>query len=123
MGLNTEYGATLQELLDKSKPQISRKRLKILLLEIKKKEIKKLKIFQNLLEKISQSPQYIQKRQSQSIRVNVYEAKLTKKQVYLEILVPHLNNPSEEVIFESNKIKEEHKTMKLQNEEVMLKNT
>ena len=39
---------------------------------------------------------------------------------YLEILVPYLNNPSEETIFGSNKIKEQHETMKLQNEEVML---
>ena len=29
-------------------------------------------------------------------------------------------HPSEEVIFESNRIKEQHETMKLQNEEVML---
>ena len=35
--------------------------------------------------------------------------------------MPYLNNPSEEVLFGSNKIKEEHETMKLQNEEVMLK--
>ena len=40
-----------------------------------------------------------------------------------EILVPYLNNPSEETIFGSNKIKEQHETMKLQNEEVMLRNT
>ena len=33
-----------------------------------------------------------------------------------EILVPYLNNSSEETIFGSNKIKEEHETMKLQNE-------
>ena len=33
-------------------------------------------------------------------------------------MVPHLNNPSEEAIFGNNKIKEEHETMKLQNEEV-----
>ena len=39
---------------------------------------------------------------------------------YLEILVPYLNNSSEETIFGSNKIKEQHETMKLQNEEVML---
>ena len=32
---------------------------------------------------------------------------------YLEILVSFLNNPSEEAIFGSNTIKEEHKTMKL----------
>ena len=57
---------------------------------------------------------------------NVYEheiftRKLTKNQSYLEVLVPYVNNPSEEAIFGSNKIKEEHETMKLQNEEVMLK--
>ena len=49
--------------------------------------------------------------------------KLTKKETYLEILVPYLNNPSEETIFGSHKIKEQHETMKLQNEEVMLRNT
>ena len=48
--------------------------------------------------------------------------KLTKNQEYLETLVPYLNNPSAEAIFGSNKIKEEHETTKLQNEEVMLKN-
>ena len=40
-----------------------------------------------------------------------------------EILVPYLNNSSEETIFGSNKIKEKHETMKLQNEEIMLINT
>ena len=39
------------------------------------------------------------------------------------MLVPYLNNPSEEAIFLSNKIKKEHETMTLQNEEAMLKNT
>ena len=57
---------------------------------------------------------------------NVYEQemftrKLTKNQEYLETLLPHLNNPSEEAIFRSNEIKEGLETMKLQNEEVMLK--
>ena len=32
----------------------------------------------------------------------------------------YLNNHSDETIFGSNKIKEQHETMKLQNEEVML---
>ena len=31
--------------------------------------------------------------------------------MYLEILAPYLNNPSEEAIFESNKSKEEHETI------------
>ena len=33
------------------------------------------------------------------------------------------NNPSEETIFGSNKIKEQHERIKLQNEEVILRNT
>ena len=37
---------------------------------------------------------------------------------YLKMLVPYLDNPSEEVIFESNQIKEIHETRKLLNEEV-----
>ena len=41
----------------------------------------------------------------------------------MEILVPYLNNPSEEAIFGSNKIKEKHETMTLQNEEVMVKDS
>ena len=31
----------------------------------------------------------------------------------LEIMVPYLNNSSEETIFGSNKIKEQHETMKI----------
>ena len=38
---------------------------------------------------------------------------------YLEMLVTYLNNPSKETIFGSNRIKEQHETVKLQNEEVM----
>ena len=34
--------------------------------------------------------------------------------------VTYLNNPSEEAIFESNRIKDQHETMKLQSEEFML---
>ena len=44
--------------------------------------------------------------------------KLTENYTYLETLVPYLNNPSEETIFGSNKIKKQHETTKLQNEEV-----
>ena len=53
----------------------------------------------------------------------MFMRKLTKDYTYLEILVPYFNNPSEETIYGSNKIKEKHETMKLQNEEVMLRNT
>ena len=52
----------------------------------------------------------------------MFRRKLTKSQAHLKILAPYLNNSSEEAIFRSNKIKEEHETMKLQNKDVMLKN-
>ena len=42
---------------------------------------------------------------------------------HLEMLVPYLNNPSEETIFRSNRIKKQHEAMKLQNEEPMLSKT
>ena len=53
----------------------------------------------------------------------MFKRKLTKNYANLEILVPYLNNPSEEAMIENNKIKVGHETMILQNEEVMLKNT
>ena len=46
--------------------------------------------------------------------------KLTTNYTFLEILVRYINNLSEETLFGRNKIKEQHETMKLQNEEVML---
>ena len=114
MVYNTENGASLQKLPDKS--QISGKRQWILLLEIVKKESKTLNTFQKLLEQISQSPQYNQSRQGQSSRENVQRKLPRTSKTYPEILVPYLNNSSEETIFGSNKIKEQHETMKLQNE-------
>ena len=39
------------------------------------------------------------------------------------MLVAYLNNPSEETIFGSNRIKKQHETMKLQNEEVKMNST
>ena len=51
MGQNTKNGATLQELASyPDKSEISGKRMGILLLEIEKKESKKLKTFQKLFE-------------------------------------------------------------------------
>ena len=37
------------------------------------------------------------------------------------MLVAYLNNPSEQTIFGSNRIKKQHGTMKFQNEKVILK--
>ena len=94
-------------------------------MEIEEKKSTTVKNFQKLLEQISQRPQYYQSRQRQTIRAaeEMFMRKLTKNQTYLEILVTYLNNPSEETIFGSNKIKEQHETEKLQNEEVMPQNT
>lgn len=55
MSYDTENEATLQELPDIEITNLG-KRKKKLLLEIKRKENKKLKIFQQLLQKMSQSP-------------------------------------------------------------------
>ena len=90
MGYNTENGATLLELSEKS--QFQRKRRRKLLLNIERKESKKLKIFQKLLEQMNQNPQYNRSRQSESSanREEIYTRKLTKNQAYLEILVPYL---------------------------------
>ena len=52
----------------------------------------------------------------------MFTRELTKNYENPETVVPYLNNPSEEAIFGSNRIKDEHETMKLQNEEVMVKN-
>ena len=49
--------------------------------------------------------------------------KLIKNQTCQEILLPYLNNLSEEAVFGSNKIKEQHEPVNLQNEEDMLRNT
>ena len=45
----------------------------------------------------------------------------TKLARHLDMLVAYLNNPSEEAILGSNRIKKQHETMKPQNEEVMLR--
>ena len=45
------------------------------------------------------------------------------RHIYLEILLPCLDNHSEEAMFGSNQIQEQHETMKLQKKEATLKNT
>ena len=120
MVYNTGNGASLQKLPDKS--QILGKRQWILLLKIEKKESKTRNNFQKLLEQISQRPQYNQSAgwvRTEQRKQNVYEATSYQKlasQTYLEIMVPYLNNSSEETIFGSNEIKEQRETMKLQYE-------
>ena len=99
-----------------------RQRTNLRMQEIEKKESKKLKSFQKLLEQINQS-QYNQSRAGRAKAVEeMFTRKLTKNLAYLQILVPYLNNPSEEVILESQEIREKHEPMKFQNEEVILQN-
>ena len=96
MGYNTENGASLQKLLDKS--QISEKRQQILLLDIKEKENKILTIFRNYSSRLARALSKI--RAGRTIAVEeMFMRKLTKNYTYLEILVPYLNNTSEETIF------------------------
>ena len=53
---------------------------------------------------------------------NVYEKNDQELVISRSTGTAYRNNPSEEAIFETNKIKKEHETMKLHNEEDMLKN-
>ena len=96
------------------------------MLEIEKKESKNLKnlFFRNYSSRLARIPSTVRTGRAGVVE-EIYTYQKTDEQelgIYLEILVPYQNNRSEEVIFGSNKIKEEHETMKLQNEEVMLKN-
>ena len=103
--------------------KIFRKSQRIFLFGTEKKESKKLKNFQKLLEQISKSTQYNRAGRARTGE-EMFKRKLTKNQTYLGIpayTIP--NNPSEEAVFGSDKIKEEHKTMTLQNEKVMFQNT
>ena len=94
------------------------------MLKIEKVEGKRLKPFQNLLKRISSSTILSTIRAGRAgAEGEMFTSKITKNQVYLEILVSYLINPSEEDFFGSNKIKEENETLKLLNEGIMLKNT
>ena len=110
---NTGNGASIQKLPDKS--QISGKRQWIFLLEFQKNESKTLNTFLKLLKEISQSSQYNRVCGVRSLE-EMFMRKLPRtSQTYLEILGPYLNKSSEGTIFGSNKIKEQHETMKVQN--------
>ena len=91
---------------------------RILLLQTRKNESKKLKTFKKLLEQIVQVFQYNQNRKSQRSRGKVYQE--TEQELNISGNTGTIPiNPSEETIFGSNKVKKQHGTMKLQNEEVM----
>ena len=86
------------------------------MLEIEKKERKTLNNFQKLLEQIRQSPQYNQRAGRARVVEKMFRGNYQELGRHPEILVPYLNNSFEETIFGSDKIKEQHETMKLQNE-------
>ena len=92
------------------------------MLEIEKKESKT--IFRNYSSRLARVLSKIRAGMTRAVE-ETFMMKLASYQElasykYLEILVPYLNHPSEETVFGSNKIKEQHETMKLQNEQVML---
>ena len=86
------------------------------MLEIEKKESKILNNFQKLLEQIRQSPQYNQRAGRARAVEKMFRGNYQELARHPEILVPYLNNSFEETIFGSEKIEEQHETMKLQHE-------
>ena len=93
------------------------------MLEIEKRKIKYYKLFRNYSSRLARALSTIRTSRARAVEKIFMGKKLTKNYTYLEMLVPYLDNLSEETILGSNKIKEQHETMKLQNEEVMLRNT
>ena len=88
--------------------------------KLRKKKVKREMIFRDYLSRLARALSTIreqagleQSRERKCLWGNYQEL---ASQTYLEILVPYLNNSSEETIFGSNKIKEQLETMKLQNE-------
>ena len=67
------------------------------------------------LHKLPDKRQISGKRQWILLLENVQRILPRTSQTYPEILVPYLNNSSEETIFGSNKSNEQHETIKLQN--------
>ena len=78
-------------------------------LKLRKRKVKT----NNQIPPNGQIPHYNWSR-SQSNIETMFTRKLIKNQTYLKILLLYLNNPSEETISGSNKIKEQYETMKLQ---------
>ena len=71
--------------------------------------------FASLTKIISQSPEYNQRAGRARAVEKMFRGNYQELARHPKILVPSLNN-SEETIFGSNKIKDQHETMKLQNE-------
>ena len=85
---------------------------------IGKTESKKLKSFQKLLNQNSQSPQCNQSSRRRGVEEMFMRTTHIWEYWYLKMYLKKLY-----FIFRSNKIKEQHEAMKLQNEEIMLRTT
>ena len=82
--------------------------------KLRKKKVKHQILFRNYSSKLARTLSTIRAGRATAVE-KMFMGKLTRAS-YLEMLVLYLNNSSEETIFASNKIKEQHETMKLQNE-------
>ena len=92
--------------------------------KLKKRKVIHYKFFTIYSSQLARALSTIRAGRARAVRGNTYEE--TDKGLHISGnagRVPHLINPSEETIYESNKIKEQNETMELQNEEVMLRNT
>ena len=91
--------------------------------KLRKRKVRNKKNFRNYSSRLARILRIIRAGRARTVE-GIFTRKLNKNYAYLEILVQYLNNPSsEEAIFGSYKINEGGETMKLENEEVMLKNT
>ena len=76
------------------------------MLDIEKKESKKTrKFFRNYSGRIARALSKIRAGRARVVEKIFFTRKVTKNYTYLEIVVPYLNNLSEETIFGSNKIR------------------
>ena len=89
--------------------KVQEKNRKNIIVGIEKKESKKLKFFRNYSSRLARVLSTIRAGRAREVE-EMFTRKLTKNQACLEILVPYLNNPSEESIVGSNRIKE-HNTI------------
>ena len=89
-------------------------------MKIEKKQSKKLKSFQKLLDELEPSSTITTGR---ARAVQVEDSKETDQKLYLKALLTYLDNPSEKALSEISEIKEQHETIKLLNEEVTLRSS
>ena len=106
MVYNTENGASLQFRNQPTRKKVEEKDSGYCCWELrKKKEI----LFRNYLSRFARALSTIRAGRAKAVEVEMFMRKLprTRHIWKSEILVPYLNNPSEETIFGSNKIKEQ----------------